>query len=284
MKNITVCADDFSQNLPISHGIIELCQQGLISATSCMTNLDNWPKHERLLHDIKTIDKGVHLNFTYGSPLDATLRQKIPYWPKSLATLSTWLITKQLALSSIKQEIERQLIQFEQQTNQLPDFIDGHQHVHHFPIIKHALLDIYLKKYAHLPFNKKPYIRISACSVPIGAPFWLKKKVIELTGSNGLKRHLIQHQLPYNHSFSGVYPFKPNGNFAQVIENAFSTLKNNGLLMCHPALESHDPEDPIKSYRFKEYHFFSSQEFSNMCKKFNIKITRFHREEKIDGI
>ena len=139
MNKIIICADDFAQNDAISHGIIKLIENNRLSATSCMTNLESWPEHSLLLKKITTIDMGVHLNFTHGKPLSKALQKQFKSWPNSILSIIKLIISKQLTLTKLENEIELQLNNFEKYINKIPDFIDGHQHLHHFPVIRQQL-------------------------------------------------------------------------------------------------------------------------------------------------
>ena len=278
-KNIIICADDFAQNTSISKAIIALSIKGKISATSCMTNSPNWKEHAALLKPIKNIDKGVHLNFTHSMPLSPNLKEKIHTWPSSLLTVIHWLITKKLNSKDIELEIEYQLCEFENCLNQVPDFIDGHQHIHHFPIIRNALLTVYKKKYSWLPLSKKPYIRIASSRPHLSEAYWLKKKIIQWLGSERLKKSLLHNAIPFNQHFAGVYPFNHKQPYETIITDILSIIKNNSILMCHPGMESKDKHDPIALSRIDEYNYLLGHKFDRLCQINNITVSRFDRSE-----
>lgn len=275
MNKIIICADDFAQNDAISHGIIKLIENNRLSATSCMTNLESWPEHSLLLKKITTIDMGVHLNFTHGKPLSKALQKQFKSWPNSILSIIKLIISKQLTLTKLENEIELQLNNFEKYINKIPDFIDGHQHLHHFPVIRQALLKVYLKKYGMLDQSQKPYIRISSCNAKINEQFCLKKKIIQLTGSEKLQKQLIKHQIPFNQNFAGIYPFNKKYSFDEICSKILEHTKNTTLLMCHPAFKSNDASDPIAYFRYKELEYLISDKFKQLLIKNNIQIARF---------
>lgn len=221
------------------------------------------------------IDRGVHLNFTYGKPLCDELKTKLTQWPTSPLHL-LWLVSsKQLLLQALKNEIEAQLNAFEQQLHALPDFIDGHQHLHHFPFIQSALISVYQKKYGHLPYPDKPYVRVSYHSHPFQSDFKLKKMLINVSGSTRLKRKLIQYQIPFNPFFTGVYDFAPNTDYAAYAQVQCHAIQNGTLWMCHPGLASQDLDDPIRATRLIEFTYLFSKAFPELCQQHQIKIVRF---------
>lgn len=276
MKKIIICADDFAQSDAISDAIIVLSNLGRISATSCMTNTTYWPTHSQKLKQITTIDKGLHLNFTHASPLSMSLKNETNSKSFGLFTLLKKISLKQIALSILEDEIEAQLKSFEDNLEQVPDFIDGHQHVHQFPKIRQALLHVYQKKYGHLPFNEKPYFRITIPPSGMGQSFWLKKKIIELLGAKALKADLIKLNIPHNQSnFYGIYPFKKSCHYPEVLQPILASIDDNGLLMCHPGLLETDDNDPIAYHRYKEYTYLASDDFVQICKNQQLQISRF---------
>lgn len=278
MKTITLCADDFGQNEAISQGIINLINHQRLSATSCMTNLATWPEHSQLLINKHGIDRGVHLNFTHGQPLSKKLKAQLGEMPSSLIKLCLLIFSKQLSKADIKLEINHQLSAFEEQLNTTPDFIDGHQHIQQLPIIRDALLSAYTERYGQLPAQQKPYIRISDSNAQHTQPFWLKKTIIKHTGAAPLRQQLIKHQIPYNKTFAGIYPFSNKVQFSEVVENEFKQITDATLFMCHPGLTSQDSHDPIQAYRLKEYQYLNSDAFHQLCLKHNIKLCRYISE------
>lgn len=278
MKNLILCADDYGQNKSISNGILNLIDNNILSATSCMTNLSHWQQYSAPLRTRDFIDRGVHINFTYGKPLDNTLKTKIGIWPESPLRLMYLIMSGKITKQDLKNEIHQQLLAFENELSIIPDFIDGHQHLHHFPIIASSFMETYLHKYKKLNLNQKPYVRVSLCRSKLGEEFWLKKKAIQYSGSKRLLKILIKYHIPHNKHFTGIYSFSPQADPAQHIKLALKTkLQNNTLFMCHPALQSTDPLDPIKECRYKEYQFFMSKEFKELCTHYSITTGRFQR-------
>ena len=280
-KKIIICADDFAQNDDITQGIITLCQKKKLSATSCMTNSHHWPAHALLLNSLHDIDKGVHLNLTHGVPLSERLKRQITDKPLSLIGLIKKIGLQQITSNMLEEEIRLQLESFEKHTHKVPNFIDGHQHVHHLPIIRHALLKIYKEKYQSLSYIDKPYLRVSSSHATLTESFWLKKKIIQWLGSEHLKKQLILNNIPFNTHFCGVYPFTKQQTYPAVISSVLASIKDQSLLMCHPALKSVDPEDPISPYRYKEYQFFLSNDFQKICIENNLQISRFERATRL---
>ena len=138
-KTIVLCADDFGLNPGVSQGILKLADSGRLSAVSCMVNMPAITVYAPELLALKKQPQiGLHFNLTEGTLLS------IP--GKSCFSLNELLFKTHLAsikLSFIAQEFTQQLEQFIQVMGRVPDFIDGHQHVHQFPRIRQVIMDLY---------------------------------------------------------------------------------------------------------------------------------------------
>lgn len=256
MKSIILCADDFAYNPAISRSILKLIKQERISATSCMANMPGWPAAAQELKAFdQKVDIGLHFNLTEGPSLSGF----------SFMPLKRLLIFSNLRLlnqQKIYTELCAQLDEFKNQFGRLPDFIDGHQHIHQLPIVRDALLRAYKKYFP----EKKVYIRLSSN----GFSWQLKSLIINLSGALNLKRQLIKLKIPHNSSFAGIYNLKPHKNYAQTFQGFIDEIKNQGLIMCHPANQSHDEIGPARQ---QEFDFFSGADFAAVLE--NIKLTRF---------
>jgi predicted glycoside hydrolase/deacetylase ChbG (UPF0249 family) len=69
MKRLIINADDFGYTEGVVQGIIELHQAGLVSSTSCMTNMPAWPQAAAYLREYPEFAAGVHLVFNGGRPV-----------------------------------------------------------------------------------------------------------------------------------------------------------------------------------------------------------------------
>jgi len=69
MKRLIVNADDFGMDQAVQRGIVELHQAGIISSTSCMTNMPAWPEAAAYLREHPELGAGAHLVMNAGRPL-----------------------------------------------------------------------------------------------------------------------------------------------------------------------------------------------------------------------
>ncbi len=260
MKTVVLCADDFAQNQAISQGVLHLVSMQRLSAVSCMTNSPYW---QQLSSDLKKYQHqvaiGLHFNLTQNFPgLPA------PYSLKKLIIYST---LRMINKKTIKDIFEKQIDLFVKEIGRLPDFIDGHQHIHQFPMIRDIVLN---------------FAKENNCFVRLAKPENnnLKSHIINLLGANTTLKKLTALKIKYNPSFSGVYDF--NSNYRQHFISFLNAISNNGFIMAHPGDLSDDPLDPIRHARVKELHYFESPDFLEDCKTNNIQIENRSRKSNAE--
>jgi predicted glycoside hydrolase/deacetylase ChbG (UPF0249 family) len=68
-RTLTLCADDYGVSPGVSTGIARLARSQRLSAISCITNSPHWEAAaERLAGLPDSVQVGLHLNFTEGTP------------------------------------------------------------------------------------------------------------------------------------------------------------------------------------------------------------------------
>lgn len=275
MKRIILCADDYGQNPAISQAIIELIEKKRLSATSCMTNAGHWSEGAAELRTVKNkVDIGVHFNFTDKSPLSLQFKKQYGNKMFPLSKLMLHSFLHQLDKSVIKAEIKAQLDSFTLAMNRLPDFIDGHQHVHHFPIIREALLEVYEEQLR----SNGSYVRcVNDPAVFFGfkKDAYIKRVMIQFSGAKALKEQLISRNIPFNKSFSGIYDFANSAEYKNRFPDFLAESEDGGLIMCHPGLSLNSDSDSIRKARVDEFEYFSSAKFLQDCEIHNVEIARF---------
>ncbi len=265
-KQIILCADDYGLNPNISQGIRQLVAMQRLSAVSCMVNVaDLALQAQQLLALQAEIDIGLHFNLTEG--------QFVAHGNKSMPSLMSLLLRSQfrlLSAESIEQELNAQLDKFEQAFGRLPDFIDGHQHVHHLPIVRKVLLKVYQRRLK----QNGSYIR---CVFPsLVSNQKLKAWVLTLTGAYRFKRLLLQQQIPHNACFGGIYDFSEQSNYPSLVRNFLAQAPNGSLMMCHPGLQS---TDSIAKARLAEYAYLSGESFQQDCEQYQVRLCRYQALE-----
>lgn len=273
MKKITLCADDYGQSEFISQAIIVLLKQKRLSAASCMTTAPLWREHANWLHSFKNqADIGLHFNLTEGSPLSKKLIQKQGFMP--LASLLKRAHLRMLDASAIEAELNAQLDLFEHAIGRLPDFIDGHQHVHQLPIIRSVLLKVYeerlRKNQSYLRCVYEPNI-----IKHLGSRYFMKVLTIHLLASaKTFKKLLNDNKIPHNSSFAGVYQFDDSKQYPVIFPRFLRQITDGGIIMCHPGLEAGntDKSDPIANARYNEFRYLESEQFISDCEREEVQI------------
>jgi predicted glycoside hydrolase/deacetylase ChbG (UPF0249 family) len=270
-KRIVLCADDYGQAPAVSDGILALLAAGRLSATSCLVNQPDWPASAaKLIPFDVTASLGLHLNFTDGKPLSALYQQQVGH---TFMPLSQLLVRSMLSLlnpKAITAEIHAQLDAFETAMGFLPRFIDGHQHIHHLPVIRQALLDVYQGR------MRDSGIKLRAVTQKDGSIKGFKRAVIHFTGGRSFATRLDAWQIPHNTSFEGIYDFANANQYRTYFQQFLQQSADLGLIMCHPGLQSEDASDPIRHARWLEYQYFTSQDFLTDCAAADISIVPFH--------
>ncbi len=263
MKYIILCADDYGQTRAISQAIIDLLKARRLTATSCMVTSPDWPLCAEWLFSYKNqIDIGLHFNLTEGTKFS------------SLSDVLLKSHLRKLNKQVIRTELNAQLDRFISVMNGLPDFIDGHQHVHQFPMIRDVLLEVYEERlrdhgcYIRSIDNPRALWNIKAVA-------YRKKIILQYSGAHALKRNLVARNIPHNGSFSGVYSFDSLVHYDSLFRSFLKDIKMDGLIMCHPGLEDEDSEDPIYASRPKEFAFIKSEQFLKLLDEEQIKLVRF---------
>lgn len=261
-KKIILCADDFGLNSGVSQGIFKLASMQRISAVSCMVNMPAFQAHANALSALKNQVKiGLHFNLTEGNFLSAP--------DKACFSLNETLIKSHLfSLNSlfITQEFCAQLEQFVDVMGYLPDFIDGHQHVHQFPCIRRVILDVYQQRFKQTDIAIRstwPALNVS--------DYRFKAKILALTGGKALRKQLSQLSIPHNTYFAGIYDFSADTNYRALFRKWLNSVTDQTLIMCHPGEYSND-KDIIASARSIELEYFLSEAFLADCREYDIQL------------
>lgn len=256
-RKIIICADDYAQNEAISEGILLLVQNKRINAVSCLVNLPHWKKaHAELRRIRKDIFIGLHINLSFGKAVSGAW-QKI-YAPNfdHFLSLTKQSYLRRLDKECVEAEICAQLDTFINSTGIPPDFIDGHQHIHQFPIIRDALISVYKQK------NLTAFCRSTSNNLKDLFDFnFPKRQAITLLGGFKLKTLLNEQAIPTNSSFAGIYNFASAKNYRYYFRQFLKQTCSGGLIMCHPGNRSNDLNDPLYHYRHYELDYFMSDAF-----------------------
>ncbi len=257
-KRIVICADDYAQNQSITDGIVQLAEQKRINAISCMVNSASWDEWHPALQPLQpTTYIGLHLDFTHGEALSEAWKKHHGTQFQSLPVLLKNAYLRRLNPVAIADEIQAQLAVFTHSMKALPDFIDGHQHIHQFPGIREVLLAVCSKLPSSTFIRKTCHGWRDIFSVD-GFP---KRQLIAILGGATLINRLKQQSVSSNSSFSGIYNFKQAVNYRHYFKQFLRHSQHDGLIMCHPGKLSHDVSDPLRPSRHHEFDYFMSEAY-----------------------
>ncbi len=275
MKKIIINIDDLGLSDAVNQAVVNLAEKQRITASSYMVGGSISGEHKHALQELG-VDIGLHLDFTgiFPSPLTGSLKS-------TLFKCYTRQLDKQQVADNIKQQFE----QFAETFDALPVFVDGHQHVHQFPIIRDALIE-------EITARSHPQQTPIACRITKPLVNDVKSWIIYILGGNKWQKRCQQNNIAHNTGFAGVYGFDKDkeelknlwqkwltscANTESTIENRKNTghirsqqINKTNLIMCHPATpialtkSGKDWQDEIKQAREIEYQWLMSDEFAEM--------------------
>ncbi|MGI9479965.1 MAG: ChbG/HpnK family deacetylase [Hyphomicrobiaceae bacterium] len=245
---IILCADDFGLSGGVSRGIVDLCRAQRLSAVSALVTTADWTEQAALLREVRgAVAIGLHFNLTLGEPLLVHRRAAHLNANGSFFTVGQLVrraLARRLNSAQLRAECGAQIAAFQAATGALPDFIDGHQHVHALPIVRHAVIaatDDHA--WAQRPLVRLPRTRRYGLSGRGGAP--LKEGAVNLL-TRGFDDLLRAAGLPHNETFAGFSTFAVGSDYGAELETALAAgeqpanhnrqapFRRCHLVMCHP--------------------------------------------------
>ncbi|MEW6261961.1 MAG: ChbG/HpnK family deacetylase [Thermodesulfobacteriota bacterium] len=262
---LTVCADDYGLAPGIGQAIRDLAARGRVTAVSCCTLGPRWPSEGRLIRELAAeADIGLHLTLTDHQPLGPmpglAPQGRLP----SLTKLMALAYSGRLDTHEISDEIERQTDRFEASFGAPPIFLDGHHHVHQLPVIREAVLSIFVRRLirpgAWLRYLAEPWSRIRRHAASIGRA-WL----LSLLG-RVLARWGRVLNISGNEGFRGVRSFRERSPYHLLFKRFLTAPFPRTLIMCHPGLVDEDliKLDWVTRTREEEYAFLAGAEYPGL--------------------
>jgi chitin disaccharide deacetylase len=135
-----VSADDWGLSPAVNRGILHLAQEGVVRRASVMVDAPFVTQGLSALQSIEGFETGLHFNLTYAFGRKPALIWKSP--AKALVALY-WacLFSKKPMLERISEELRKQL-ETARALGLKITYLDGHHHVHVFPIISSAVAKV----------------------------------------------------------------------------------------------------------------------------------------------
>jgi predicted glycoside hydrolase/deacetylase ChbG (UPF0249 family) len=178
-----------------------------------------------------------------------------------------------LPLAEVRAEIARQIEAFERHFGRLPDYVDGHQHVHALPGIRKALLKVLVEQgLAGRLWLRDPSDRLAAI---LTRP--VKRKALAVAAlSAGFAARAQALGFALNQGFAGFSDFDPSGNYTATFAASLRSPGPRHLVMCHPG---HPDDalaglDPATTSRDVELRFLRSPAFAEVLAARSAGLTR----------
>lgn len=265
-RALLLSADDYGLTRGIDAAIAGLVQAGRLGAFSCLSNGPAWQRDAPAVAGLRSrAQAGLHFNLTEGRPLSPALASVWPQMP-SLPRLLVDAHLGRLPLAAVADELAAQWQAFVVASGAAPDFIDGHQHVHHLPGVRGLLLDWLQRQPRPTPVRSTARLA--------GPATGIKRWVIEHSGGRALARALLRrvqpHRLPHNLLLLGAYDFVATDYGALVRAWLAQVPEHGALLFCHPGRPSDsavgggahgDAPDPIAEARQRELAYLAGADF-----------------------
>ncbi|UXH76234.1 ChbG/HpnK family deacetylase [Roseateles amylovorans] len=249
-RAICIGIDDFGLHGDINAAAMSLMSEGRVHAVSCMVGASAWAEGARCLRrdSAGPIDVGLHLDLT-------AYPQTLP--PSEWRRLWGQGVMGRLDIAALRGEIGAQLDAFERELGRAPDFVDGHQHVHQFPQVRHALIDLLMRRFPY----RKPWVRSTRAS-----GWGIKSLTINHLGGRAFISEADTLDLRHNRALLGVYDFTGGPQrYERLLCRWLKSAREGDLLMCHPS-RGLIPGDEIAQARVDEYAVLSGSRFDWMVR------------------
>jgi len=275
LRHIWLCADDYGISHSVNAAIRELIMRGRLNATSVMVLAPHFDRGDArslqmLNAGAKRAALGLHLTLTAPfEPVSESFTPKRDGRFLPMKTMQIAALARRLDRGALKLEIAAQIHAFAGAFGHLPDFIDGHQHVHLFPQIADALLEVMQMA--------TPQAWARQCGRARAARRLRDHKAVTLDMlSAGFRRKAHKAGIATNPAFAGSYSFSRNAVFARIFPRFLEGLPDGGLIMCHPGFVDSELKrlDTLTHLREREYEFFMSDDFAELLKAHRLALGR----------
>jgi predicted glycoside hydrolase/deacetylase ChbG (UPF0249 family) len=263
-RPIWLCADDYGISPSVNIAIRDLVVRERLNATSVLVAAPSFHRSEAFALDAlntsaRRVSIGLHLTLTAPfRPLSKGFKgTREARFPK-LAALLRLALMHRFAHRQLTAEITSQMEAFIDVFGRAPDFIDGHQHVHLFPQISEALLEV-VKTTA-----PNAWLRQCGRIIPMRARFEDRKGLLLDILSYRLRRRSAALGLRTNPAFAGTYRFDEGADFAALFPRFLERLPAGSVVMCHPGFVDDELRrlDPLTTLREREYANLMSADFA----------------------
>lgn len=240
LKTVTVIADDYGMAAEVDQAVLALARRGRLSGTSVLSLGAHWREGAAALAELPELQIGLHVDLPPGHD------------GLGAAMLKAWL--RGFDVGVLTRHLQAQFDAFEAGLGRVPDYLDGHRHVHQWPGLRELTLSIWQQRYGGAP----AWGRVTRPAG--GVPMRGKAALIHRLGGPSWERLLVRAGSRHNGDFLGVYDFEGSvDRYAGLLRQWLLLCGAASLIMCHPAAGP-VAGDPIAAARCREYAVWSDPE------------------------
>ena len=204
-RQLIVVADDFGIGPETSRGILQLMQHGAVTSTVLLVNSPFVDEAvERWKSEGRPGEMGWHPNLTMDRPVAmpgdvrTLLNQQEGF--ASLGGLLFRMISGRLNYEDLVREFDAQLRRYHDLIGQPPALVNGHKHIHVFPMIGRALTEVVRR------WRIRPYVRrvVETLSSWWRVPGARLKRAFLTTLGRLSARHQARFGFPGNDCLAGI--------------------------------------------------------------------------------
>jgi len=258
VRKLVVNADDFGFTRDVNQGIIEAHRNGILTATTIMSDGAAFDDAVRLARENPTLDIGVHLVLVGQPPFPMTVAQLI-----RAVLLGRIRIYEELS-AQVRKVLDAGL---------QPSHLDTHKHTHLLPPVLDAVARI--SDEFKIPWVRRPF------DFPLqpGGVSWKKRAVSRAFGlvRRRFERVLTRHGCRSTDHFAG---FQITGNFdaADVAELIRALPEGSTEFMCHPGIctaELRAARTRLKESREQELRALTAPEVRNALRESAVELVTY---------
>src|SRR5689334_8733284 len=254
LRRITLCADDYGIAPGVNGAIRDLAARGRLNATSVMVVAPSFSRAEA--DALAALDAGgtrvaIGLHLTLTGPLAPLTAGYAPHADGAFLPLATTLrlaVQQRLDMAALAAEIRAQFEAFARAFDSAPAFVDGHQHVHLFPQVRHAVLE------ATATMAPRAWVRQCGSNLPFARRIGDPKGLLIDWLSREFRARASRHGIDTNPAFAGTYTYRLDADFRHIFPRFLEGMPRDGLVMCHPGHVDAELErlDPLTTLRERD--------------------------------
>ena len=265
-RRIWLCADDYGLSPGVNRGIVDLIARGRLNATSVMVvgpaiGRDEVDALKAAVASSARCAIGLHVILTAPfRPLTMHFKPADGGMFLSFPKLLRAGLLRRLDAEIIQGELMVQLSAFRELFGKPPDFVDGHQHVQLFPVVRDAFLA------AVKDLAPNAWVRQGGRNQPLAQRLAAPKALVLDVLSAQFRGRAARADLAFNPGFAGAYDFTTSPDFGALMPQFLDGIPDGGVIMCHPGFvdEILISLDPFTTQREHEHAYLAGEQFPRL--------------------